>query len=50
MIKLSMVNSRMKDFYDVYFLSVGHNFKGDELKKLLKRLSKEEKPLCRIFH
>ena len=30
-----MVNSRMKDFYDVYFLSVGHNFKGDELKKAI---------------
>jgi len=35
MIKLAMANSRMKDFYDVYFLSSSHNFKGNELKKAI---------------
>jgi predicted nucleotidyltransferase component of viral defense system len=28
MIRLAMANSRMKDFYDVYTLSVGHDFRG----------------------
>jgi predicted nucleotidyltransferase component of viral defense system len=35
MVKLAMANSRMKDFYDVYFLSSSHNFKGNELKKAI---------------
>lgn len=33
MIKLAMANSRMKDFYDVYFLSANQDFKGERLKK-----------------
>jgi predicted nucleotidyltransferase component of viral defense system len=35
MIKLAMANSRMKDFYDVYFLSSSHNFRSNELKKAI---------------
>ncbi len=35
MVKLAMVNSRMKDFYDVYFLSSSHNFRSNELKKAI---------------
>jgi len=31
MIKLAMVNSRMKDFYDIYTLSISHNFQGSKL-------------------
>jgi predicted nucleotidyltransferase component of viral defense system len=33
MVKLAMVNSRMKDFYDVYALSTNYNFQGSRLKK-----------------
>jgi len=35
MVKLAMVNSRMKDFYDVYSLSITHDFQGDRLKKAI---------------
>jgi len=35
MVKLAMANSRMKDFYDVYTLSVSHNFQGNRLKKAI---------------
>lgn len=35
MIKLAMVNSRMKDFYDIYALSISHNFQGSKLKKAI---------------
>lgn len=35
MVKLAMVNSRMKDFYDIYTLSVSYNFQGDRLKKAI---------------
>ena len=35
MVKLAMVNSRMKDFYDVYFLSLSHNFQSNRLKKAI---------------
>ena len=35
MVKLATVNSRMKDFYDVYNLSISHNFKSDKLKKAI---------------
>jgi len=54
MIKLAMANSRMKDFYDVYFLSSSHNFKSDELKKAIETTFQRRKtpmpdnPL--IFH
>jgi len=36
MVKLAMVNSRIKDFYDVYTLSISHNFQSDELRKAIK--------------
>ena len=32
MIRLAMANSRMKDFYDVYTLSAGHDFQGRMLR------------------
>jgi len=35
MVKLAMVNSRMKDFYDVYSLSLSHNFQSNRLKKAI---------------
>jgi len=35
MVKLAMINSRMKDFYDIYFLSLSRNFKGNQLKKAI---------------
>lgn len=35
MVKLAMVNSRIKDFYDVYTLSVSYNFQSDRLKKAI---------------
>ena len=35
MVKLAMVNSRMKDFYDVYTLSVSCNFQSDSLEKAI---------------
>lgn len=35
MVKLAMVNSRMKDFYDIYTLSVSYNFQSDRLKKAI---------------
>ena len=35
MVKLAMVNSRIKDFYDIYALSVSYNFKSDRLKKAI---------------
>jgi len=35
MVKLAMVNSRLKDFYDIYTLSISHNFQSDSLKKAI---------------
>jgi len=35
MVKLAMVNSRIKGFYDVYTLSVSYNFQSDRLKKAI---------------
>lgn len=35
MVKLSMANSRMKDFYDVYNLSANYKFHGSRLKKAI---------------
>lgn len=35
MVKLAMANSRMKDFYDVYSLSLSNNFQGNRLKKAI---------------
>jgi len=35
MVKLAMINSRIKDFYDIYNLSVNYNFQSDRLKKAI---------------
>lgn len=35
MVKLAMANSRMKDFYDVYTLSMSYNFQSNSLKKAI---------------
>jgi len=35
MVKLAMVNSRIKDFYDIYTLSVSYNFQSNGLKKAI---------------
>lgn len=35
MIKLGMLNSRMKDFYDIWLLSRQFDFKGDELARAI---------------
>ena len=35
MVKLAMVNSRIKDFYDIYTLSVSYNFQSNRLKKAI---------------
>ena len=35
MVKLAVINSRMKDFYDVYSLSLSHNFQGNRLKEAI---------------
>lgn len=35
MVKLAMANSRMKDFYDIYTISLSHNFQGSRLKKAI---------------
>lgn len=43
MVKLAMVNSRMKDFYDVYSLSLNHNFESDKLKKALESTFRRRK-------
>jgi hypothetical protein len=37
MLKLEMLNSRLKDFYDIYNLSFGYNFKGEVLKKSIEK-------------
>jgi len=43
MIKLAMANSRMKDFYDVYSLSLSHNFQGARLKKAIESTFRRRK-------
>lgn len=35
MVSLDLANSRMKDFYDIYFLSDNHSFKGAKLQKAI---------------
>lgn len=37
MIKLGAINSRMKDFYDIWIISRQFDFKGERLRKALKR-------------
>jgi len=43
MVKLAMANSRMKDFYDVYSLSISHNFQGRILKKAVESTFQKRK-------
>jgi predicted nucleotidyltransferase component of viral defense system len=43
MVKLAMINSRMKDFYDVYTLSVSNNFRSDSLKKAIESTFRKRK-------
>jgi predicted nucleotidyltransferase component of viral defense system len=43
MVKLAMINSRMKDFYDVYTLSVSNNFQSDSLKKAIESTFRKRK-------
>jgi predicted nucleotidyltransferase component of viral defense system len=45
MVKLAMVNSRMKDFYDVYVLSINYNFQGEILKKAIESTFLKRKTL-----
>jgi len=40
MVKLSLANSRMKDFYDVYILSANHNFDSGNLGQAVKKTFK----------
>lgn len=35
MVSLNLANSRMKDFYDIYFLSENHSFEGPKLQKTI---------------
>ncbi len=37
MVKLGAINSRMKDFYDIWIISRQFDFKGERLRKALKR-------------
>jgi len=48
MIKLAMANSRMKDFYDVYTLSINYNFNGNRLKKAIESTFKKRKTIVPI--
>ena len=43
MVKLAMANSRMKDFYDVYTLSLSHNFQGRRLRKAIESTFQKRK-------
>lgn len=43
MVKLAMVNSRMKDFYDVYTLSTSHDFESNRLKEAVEATFKRRK-------
>jgi hypothetical protein len=43
MVKLAMANSRMKDFYDVYTLSVSRNFQSNTLKKAIEATFKRRR-------
>lgn len=50
MVKLAMVNSRMKDFYDIYPFLLVIIFKVIDLKRQLNLLFIEEKPQSQITH
>ena len=43
MVKLAMANSQMKDFYDVYTLSISHNFQGRRLRKAIESTFQKRK-------
>ncbi len=45
MVKLSIINSRMKDFYDIYTLSLSHDFKTDKLKEAIESTFKKRETL-----
>lgn len=48
MVKLAMVNSRMKDFYDVYTLSINYDFHGSILKKAIESTFKKRKTIAHV--
>ena len=48
MVKLAMVNSRMKDFYDIYTLSINYDFRGNRLKKAIESTFKRRKTIVPI--
>lgn len=37
MVNLDMANSRMKDFYDIYFLSDRQSFEGEQLQRAIRK-------------
>ncbi|MBN1471303.1 MAG: nucleotidyl transferase AbiEii/AbiGii toxin family protein [Syntrophaceae bacterium] len=43
MVKLGLLNSRMKDFYDIWFLSRRFDFKGDTLIKAIEKTFEKRK-------
>lgn len=45
MVKLSIVNSRMKDFYDIYTLSLSHDFNSKKLKEAIESTFTKRKTL-----
>jgi predicted nucleotidyltransferase component of viral defense system len=48
MVKLAMANSRMKDFYDIYTLSINYDFHGNRLKKAIESTFKRRKTIVPI--
>lgn len=44
-VKLSVINSRMKDFYDIYMLSSVHNFIGNTLKNAVENTFRARKTI-----
>ena len=45
MVKLAMINSRIKDFYDIYTLSINYNFQSDRLKKAIESTFQRRKTI-----
>lgn len=46
MVKLGVLNSRMKDFYDIWFLSCSFDFKGEDLREaIVKTFDKRNTPV-----
>ncbi len=49
MVKMEMLNSRMKDFFDIYSLSFRYNFRGRKLQKAIEStLKRRETPINSI--